>query len=77
MTLPLAHLGHYLWILYLLPVLLVLAGILRSILLERRRDPGSLNEDPGSPGPGGDAPPAGGTGRDAENEHLARRRPSP
>jgi hypothetical protein len=35
-TLPLAHLGHYLWTLYLLPVVIVIGGILRSVLLERR-----------------------------------------
>jgi uncharacterized membrane protein len=36
MTLPLAHLGHWLWIFYLLPVLIVVAGVLRSSWLERR-----------------------------------------
>ena len=35
--LPLAHLGHWLWIFYVLPVVIVIAGILRSVLLERRR----------------------------------------
>jgi cytochrome c-type biogenesis protein CcmH/NrfF len=35
-TLPLAHLGHYLWILYLLPVIIVIGGILRVVLVERR-----------------------------------------
>lgn len=38
MTLPLAHLGHYLWILYVLPVVIVIGGIVRATLLERRRD---------------------------------------
>lgn len=37
MTLPLAHVGHYLWVLYLLPVAFVVVGIVRTILLERRR----------------------------------------
>lgn len=37
MTLPLAHLGHYLWIFYTLPVLIVVGGILRSTILEKRR----------------------------------------
>jgi len=37
-TLPLAHLAHYLWVLYVLPVVTVVAGILRSVLLERRRN---------------------------------------
>ena len=36
--LPLAHLGHWLWIFYVLPVIIVIGGILRSTLLERRRD---------------------------------------
>jgi cytochrome c-type biogenesis protein CcmH/NrfF len=39
--LPLAHVGHYLWILYLLPVIVVFLGILKSLLTERRRQ-----EDP-------------------------------
>lgn len=37
MTLPLAHLGHYLWIFYALPVLIVVGGILRSTILEKQR----------------------------------------
>ena len=37
MSLPLAHVGHYLWVFYLLPVVIVIGGILRSVLLERRR----------------------------------------
>ncbi len=36
--LPLAHLGHYLWILYLLPVAIIVVGIVASALLARRRD---------------------------------------
>ncbi len=38
MTIPLAHVGHYLWVFYLVPVLIVIAGILRSVILDRRRD---------------------------------------
>jgi hypothetical protein len=38
MTLPLAHLGHFLWIFYVMPVIIVIAGILRSTLLEKRRE---------------------------------------
>jgi uncharacterized membrane protein len=34
---PLAHIGHWLWVFYVLPVLIVVAGILRSTLLEKRR----------------------------------------
>ncbi len=36
MTLPLAHLGHWLWTFYLVPVLIVVLAILRSSYLERR-----------------------------------------
>ena len=37
--LPLAHAGHYaLWILYVLPVLIVLGAILRSAIAVRRED---------------------------------------
>ena len=36
--LPLAHVGHYLWVFYLIPVVIVIGGILRSVILERRRD---------------------------------------
>jgi hypothetical protein len=36
--LPLAHVGHYLWILYLLPVLFVAIGILKTALVQRRQD---------------------------------------
>lgn len=36
MTLPLAHVGHYLWVLYLLPVVIVVAGIVRSAITQRR-----------------------------------------
>lgn len=37
MMLPLAHVGHYLWVFYLLPVLFVVIGIVRTVLVERRR----------------------------------------
>jgi cytochrome c-type biogenesis protein CcmH/NrfF len=36
-VLPVAHVGHYLWVLYLLPVAFVVLGILKTILGERRR----------------------------------------
>jgi hypothetical protein len=35
-SLPLAHVGHYLWVFYLIPVAIVIAGILRSVILDRR-----------------------------------------
>jgi hypothetical protein len=44
-TLPLAHIGHYLWIFYVLPVLIVIGGILRTTLKERQRDGGDEEED--------------------------------
>ena len=34
---PLAHAGHWLWALYLPPVLIVVASLLRTTLLERRK----------------------------------------
>ena len=36
MSLPLAHVGHYLWVFYLVPVVIVIGGILRSVILDRR-----------------------------------------
>jgi hypothetical protein len=36
LLLPLAHAGHWLWVLYLPPVLIVVASILRSTISERR-----------------------------------------
>jgi hypothetical protein len=38
MTLPLAHIGHYLWVFYILPVIIVIGGILRSTIMEKRRE---------------------------------------
>lgn len=40
MSLPLAHVGHYLWVLYVIPVLIVIGGIARTMVLERRRGKG-------------------------------------
>jgi cytochrome c-type biogenesis protein CcmH/NrfF len=37
MTLPVAHLGHWLWTFYVVPVLIVVLGIARSQLVQRRR----------------------------------------
>ncbi|MGN6586787.1 MAG: hypothetical protein ACTHKT_04855 [Solirubrobacterales bacterium] len=34
--LPLAHVGHYLWVLYLIPVAIVVAGIVKSTRTQRR-----------------------------------------
>jgi cytochrome c-type biogenesis protein CcmH/NrfF len=35
-VLPLAHIGHYLWVLYLLPVAIVVAGIVKTTRAQRR-----------------------------------------
>ncbi len=40
MSLPLAHVGHYLWVLYVIPVLIVVAGIVWSAITQRRVDRG-------------------------------------
>jgi hypothetical protein len=34
---PLAHVSHWLWLLYVPPVLIVFASIVRTTLVERRR----------------------------------------
>lgn len=34
--LPVAHVDHYLWVLYLLPVAIVVAGIFRNAVAQRR-----------------------------------------
>jgi hypothetical protein len=36
LVLPLAHVGHYLWVLYIPPVLVVLFAIVRTTISERR-----------------------------------------
>ena len=46
--LPLAHVGHYLWVFYLLPVVFVVIAIVKTTLSERRHD-GDENEDGGEP----------------------------
>ncbi len=38
MILPLAHIGHWLWVFYVIPVLIVVAGILLSSRAAKRRD---------------------------------------
>jgi cytochrome c-type biogenesis protein CcmH/NrfF len=43
MTLPLAHVGHYLWVLYLLPILFVVIGIVKTTFSEKR---GRERDDP-------------------------------
>jgi hypothetical protein len=37
-TLPLAHIGHYLWVLYIVPIAIVAGSIVASTLRRRRQD---------------------------------------
>ncbi|HEX4730634.1 MAG TPA: hypothetical protein VH299_05165 [Solirubrobacterales bacterium] len=37
-VLPLAHVGHWLWVFYVLPILIVIGGIIRSTRAEKRRE---------------------------------------
>jgi hypothetical protein len=37
-VLPVAHIGHYLWVLYLFPVAVVVAGIVKSTRAQRGDD---------------------------------------
>jgi hypothetical protein len=37
-VIPLAHIGHWLWAFYVLPVIIVIGGIVRAAILERRSD---------------------------------------
>jgi hypothetical protein len=38
--LPVAHVGHWLWLLYVLPVLIVVFSVVKTTISERRRDRG-------------------------------------
>jgi hypothetical protein len=61
--LPLAHAGHWLWVLYLPPILIVAGSLLRSTLVERRRE--------------GDASSARGTGDGVEDGNPPAGTPAP
>lgn len=37
-VIPSAHLGHWLWVFYVIPVLIVVGGIIRSTRAERKRE---------------------------------------
>jgi hypothetical protein len=37
-SLPLAHIGHWLWVFYVLPVLIVIGGIVRSTRADKKRE---------------------------------------
>jgi hypothetical protein len=45
-VIPAAHIGHYLWVFYLIPVLIIVGAIIRSTLMEKRRkdSPGERND---------------------------------
>jgi hypothetical protein len=47
--LPLAHVGHWLWVLYVLPVLIIVFSIVRTTISERRK---AREEDASSAGDG-------------------------
>jgi len=34
--LPIAHVGHYLWVLYVIPILIVVGAIVRNTIAQRR-----------------------------------------
>ena len=36
-ALPMAHIGHWLWVFYVMPVLIVIGGIIRSTRADKRR----------------------------------------
>ena len=35
---PLAHIGHWLWVFYVLPIVIVIAGIIASTRVANRRE---------------------------------------
>jgi uncharacterized membrane protein len=37
-VIPSAHLGHWLWVFYVIPLLIVIAGIIRSTRAEKKRE---------------------------------------
>jgi hypothetical protein len=47
--LPVAHVGHYLWVLYLPPILIVIGSIARSKVLERRQAKAESPDPPVKP----------------------------
>jgi hypothetical protein len=44
LALPLAHIGHWLWVFYVLPVLIVIGGIIRSTRAEKKREAEEEND---------------------------------
>jgi hypothetical protein len=37
-VIPAAHVSHYLWVMYVPPILIVIGSIVRNVIAERRRD---------------------------------------
>jgi len=37
-SLPLAHLGHWLWVFYVIPILIVVGGIVYTTRADKRRE---------------------------------------
>jgi hypothetical protein len=37
-VIPSAHLGHWLWVFYVIPLLIVIGGIIRSTRAEKKRE---------------------------------------
>ena len=37
-AIPSAHLGHWLWVFYVIPILIVIAGIIHSTYREKKRE---------------------------------------
>jgi hypothetical protein len=54
--LPLAHIGHYLWVFYLLPVIFVVIGILRTTRAQKREDRDNATAGGAGEGPRTDKP---------------------
>jgi hypothetical protein len=65
---PVAHVGHYLWILYVLPVVIVIASIVKTTISEKRKareedaSPAGGVEDGASPAACEDDAPSSTTG---------------
>jgi hypothetical protein len=45
-VLPLAHVGHYLWTLYVIPILIVVGAIVRNTIAQRRLARDEAEEEP-------------------------------
>ncbi|OJU85425.1 MAG: hypothetical protein BGO11_14080 [Solirubrobacterales bacterium 70-9] len=50
MTPPLAHIEHWTWVFYVLPVVIVIAGVVRSTMEDRRRRRSGGGRPKGKPG---------------------------